>query len=87
MKATTAKAARPDEDVAKDIVHAFKFDNDVPDERIKVHVKKGIVTLEGNVDSALQKHTAEADAEKVRGVLGVKNQILVEPAIVGRIQR
>ena len=86
-KRKTRQAARPDEDIARDIRHALRLDNDVPDERINVQVRTGSVTLEGNVESTLQKEAAEADARRVRGVLDVINRILVEPAIVGSTGR
>jgi osmotically-inducible protein OsmY len=66
---------RPDDDIAQDIRQALKLDNDVPDERISVQVHNGVATLEGNVDSSLQKEAAAADAKKVRGVRTVMNQI------------
>lgn len=71
--------ARPDEDIARDIRHAFKLDSDVPDEHISVQVHSGWVTLEGNVEARLQTEAAEADAKKVRGVLGIDNRILLSP--------
>ncbi len=68
-------AGRPDEDIAHDIRQALKLDSDIPDERISVQVHSGIATLEGNVDSRLQKEVAAADAKKVNGVRDVINQI------------
>jgi osmotically-inducible protein OsmY len=77
MPATTKikHAGRPDDDIARDIRQALKLDSDVPDERISVQVHSGIATLEGNVESSLQKEAAAADAKKVNGVRTVMNQI------------
>lgn len=77
MPATTQTkhTGRPDDDIARDIRQALKLDSDVPDERISVQVHSGIATLEGNVDSSLQKEAAAADAKKVSGVHSVVNQI------------
>ncbi|HVW07179.1 MAG TPA: BON domain-containing protein [Bryobacteraceae bacterium] len=77
---------RPDDDIAREIRHAFKLDNDVPDERIRVQVESGAVTLNGTVDSMVQKETAEALARRSHGVLGVINKINVESAIAGTAQ-
>ncbi|HXE62703.1 MAG TPA: BON domain-containing protein [Bryobacteraceae bacterium] len=82
-KRQTQQSARPDEDLARDIRHALRFDNDVPDERITLQVERGTVTLRGTVEAIVQKETAEADARRVRGVLGVINKIDVEPATAG----
>jgi len=73
--AKTKHAGRPDDDIAHNIRQALKLDSDVPDERISVQVHSGIATLEGNVDSNLQKEAAAADAKKVTGVRTVINQI------------
>jgi osmotically-inducible protein OsmY len=76
MPATAKKhTGRLDDDIARDIRQALKLDSDVPDERISVQVHSGIATLDGNVDSSLQKEAAAADAKKVNGVHGVVNQI------------
>jgi osmotically-inducible protein OsmY len=69
---------RLDTEIARDIRHALKLDSEVPDERIRVQVQKGVATLEGNVETNLQKATAEADARKVKGVVEVVNRIAVE---------
>lgn len=71
----TKHRGRPDDDIAQDILQALKLDSDVPHERISVQVHKGIVTLEGNVDSSLQKEAASTNAKKVTGVRSIMNQI------------
>jgi osmotically-inducible protein OsmY len=83
----TKQSARPDDDIARDIRNALRLDNDVADERISIQVQSGSVTLEGNVEAALQREVAEADAKRVRGVVGVVNRILVEPAIASPTAR
>ncbi len=79
--------ARPDEEIARDVRQALKLDNDVPDERITVKVEEGIVTLTGHVEATLQKQTAEEDARKVKGTRGIRNQIEVEPPVLGTVAR
>jgi osmotically-inducible protein OsmY len=70
-------SSRPDEDIARDVKASIKFDSDVPDERIRVTVHDGLVTLEGTVETSLQKVAAETDARKVKGVRTVENRIQV----------
>lgn len=74
---------RPDDDIARDVRQALKLDSDVPDERISIQVQNGVVTLEGNVESSLQKEAAAADAKKVNGVSGVDNRINVGEPVPG----
>jgi len=44
-------------------------------------VKNGWVTLEGTVDWQYQKNLAESSAKKLKGVLGVTNNIQVKPNV------
>lgn len=73
----TKHSVRPDDDITRDVRQALKLDSDVPDQRISVQVRNGIVTLDGNVDASLQKEAAAEDAKKVSGVRSVINQIKV----------
>ena len=41
---------RTDPEIARDIVHALRIDATVPDDRIKVGLQNGFVTLEGTTD-------------------------------------
>lgn len=66
-----------DEDIAKAVRLALKKDPFVNGERIRVTVKKAVVTLEGDAPSAPQKEMAEFDAWYVFGVDTVVNRLEV----------
>jgi len=68
-------AARLDADIAQSIRQALKLDNDVPEAEIRVDVSHGLATLEGIVETDLQKDAAAADARRVKGVRDVVNRI------------
>jgi osmotically-inducible protein OsmY len=70
-------AIRSDTDIAAAAVNALRWDIQVPDERIKVTVRDGWVTLEGDVDYWYQKQAAERDVRSLQGVKGVINNIKV----------
>lgn len=78
---TTKSKAQPgerlDEEIARDVRQSLKLDSEVPDDRIKVSVDGGRVTLEGFADKSLEKEAAETDARKVKGVRAVINRIEV----------
>jgi len=76
VKLPTA-AIRSDADIAAAAVNALRWDVQVPDERIKVIVRDGWVTLEGDVDYWYQKQAAERDVRNLQGVKGVINNIKV----------
>ena len=53
----------------------------IPADKIKVTVKNAWVTLEGTVEWQYQKTLAEASVKKLRGVVGVTNDIEVKPSV------
>jgi len=72
---------RTDEDIAQAAVDTLRWSVFVPQDRIKVKVSKGWITLEGNVDWQYQKSAAEKAVRKLYGVLGVSNLIEVKPQV------
>jgi osmotically-inducible protein OsmY len=75
-----SSAERPDPDLARAIVDAFRWHVSIPADRIRVKVEKGWVTLEGDVDWYFQREAAERAVRAITGVRGVTNLILVKAA-------
>ena len=73
--------ARPDPDIARDLVAQLKFDLPLSYDGIKSVVKKGWVTLDGSLEWNYQREDAEETARYVKGVLGVTNLIKVSPRV------
>jgi len=73
---------RPDPEIARDAVE--KLQNALPysSQFIKVTVKEGWLTLEGNLEWNYQRDRAEQAAQSVRGVIGVANDIKLKPRVV-----
>lgn len=72
---------RTDTDIAKAVENALNWDVAVPNDRIKVTVEDGWVTLEGNVDWQYQRQSAEDDVQNLSGVKGVSNNIVLKPTV------
>jgi osmotically-inducible protein OsmY len=72
---------RTDPEIARDAVHELENHISIPSDRIKLTVRNGWVTLEGSVDWQYQKLLAESAVKKLRGVLGVTNNIEVKPQV------
>ena len=70
---------RPDPEIARDAVAALQ--REVPSliERIKVIVKEGQVTLEGDVEWNFQRVNAEEAVFRLRGIKGITNLISLKP--------
>ena len=72
---------RTDPEIARDAVQSLQSYESIPADKIKVTVKNGWVTLDGKVDWQYQKNLAESAVKHVRGVLGITNNIEVEPHV------
>jgi osmotically-inducible protein OsmY len=69
---------RTDEDIAQACVSALKANYSVPDEKIKVVVNSGRVTLEGEVEWQFQREAAMNAVRYLTGATGVSNNITVK---------
>jgi osmotically-inducible protein OsmY len=79
---------RPDPEIAREAVAAIKSQLPISSENIKVIVKNGWVTLEGEVEWQYQRNTAESALRRIKGVKGVSNLIQIKPrAEPGEIKR
>jgi osmotically-inducible protein OsmY len=70
-----------DPEIARNAVTALETHFNVPDDRIKVTVKNGWVTLEGDVDWQYQKIAAESAVKNLTGVKGVTNRVFVKARV------
>ena len=74
-------STRTDPEIAREAVHELESHISIPNEKIKVTVKNGWVTLEGSVDWQYQKELAESAVKKLKGVIGIINNIEVRPRV------
>ncbi|KCV29717.1 BON domain protein [Bordetella bronchiseptica 00-P-2730] len=70
-----------DDEIAARALNCIAWDVTVPDNKVQVKVQKGRVTLTGKVDWYYQRMAAEHAVRKLAGVLGVSNQIAVQPLV------
>jgi osmotically-inducible protein OsmY len=70
---------RPDPEIGRDAVAALKQELPYSYENIKVVVRTGWVTLEGEVEWNFQRERAEAAVRRVKGIKGVSNLIALKP--------
>ena len=72
---------RSDGDIAAAALNALKWDTTVAEDRIKVTVRNGWITLEGTVDWGYQKDTAERVVRNLTGVIGLSSQVTVKSRV------
>lgn len=70
---------RSDSEIAAAIESALLWHSLVPDDRIRVKVEKGWVTLSGELDWDYQRQNAEQTVRPLMGVVGVSNAITLKP--------
>jgi osmotically-inducible protein OsmY len=73
--------AVPDPVIARDALAAIKRELPAFEDKIKILVRNGRITLEGQVDWWYQYSTADRAVRHVRGVVGVSNLLTVKPAV------
>ena len=72
---------RTDSEIARDAVEELDSHFLIPSDKIKVTVRQGWVTLEGEVRWQFQRKRAEAAVRKLEGVAGVTNNIRLKPSV------
>lgn len=74
-------AKRTDADIATAAESALRWHALVPEDRIKVTVEKGWVTLAGDVEWDFQRQSAFKAVRSLTGVVGVSNSIALKPKV------
>ena len=74
-----AGAPRDDSDIARAIAHVLDNNVQVPEGNVRARVDAGWVTLDGQVEWDFQRHEIERMVRQVRGVVGVTDNIDVNP--------
>ncbi|MBB5638362.1 MULTISPECIES: BON domain-containing protein [Pedobacter] len=76
-----------DTEIAREILNAWKWNWEVPDDKIKVKVEDGLVTLEGEVRWNYQKEAAQKSVSTLLGVLGVINNIAIHSQTTDQVEK
>jgi osmotically-inducible protein OsmY len=74
-------AKRTDADIAAAADSALRWHALVPEDRIKVTVEKGWLTLSGDVEWDFQRQSAFKAVRPLTGVVGVSNTIALKPTV------
>lgn len=78
---------KSDEAIANEIINAFKWNWSIPDEKIKVKVENGWVTLTGIVIWNYQKEASNTAIKNLLGVVGVTNNIHIQSESKDKIEK
>jgi osmotically-inducible protein OsmY len=72
---------RTDSEIARDVADRLENHILIPSSKIKVSVRDGWVTLEGEVRWQFQRKLAESAVRKFDGVTGITNHIVIKSAV------
>ena len=68
---------KSDDEIKEDVISAFKWHWDIPNEKISVNVNDGWILLSGEIDWNYQKEAAKNAIKHLIGVKGIRNNIIV----------
>jgi osmotically-inducible protein OsmY len=80
-------AKKDDGDIATEVVNAFKWNWEVPSDKVKARVENGWVTLDGQVEWNFQSDAAKNAVRNLSGVTGVSNNINVKSRTEDAIEK
>ncbi|MES1181649.1 MAG: BON domain-containing protein [Flavobacterium sp.] len=69
---------KEDGEIAAEVLNAFKWNWQVPGDKVKVRVEKGWITLEGELEWNYQREAAKDAVKNLMGVTGVSNNIKIK---------
>ncbi|MEO5977018.1 MAG: BON domain-containing protein [Chryseolinea sp.] len=72
------KGRKEDSEIATDVVNAFRYSWEIPNDKIKVMVENGWVSLHGELEWNCAKEAAKKAVHNVAGVKGITNDIIVK---------
>ena len=78
---------KSDSDIANEVLTALRSNWEIPNEKIKVKVENGWVTLEGQLEWNFQKEAAKNAVRDLLGVAGVTNNITIKADTQDEIER
>ncbi len=76
-----------DNSLADEIVHSLKSKWDIPDNKIKVKVENGWITLDGELHWNYQKQSAVRSINSISGITGITNNIVIKSEIHDGIEK
>ena len=69
---------KSDTDIAKEVLSAWKWNWEVPDQKIKVKVESGVVTLDGELEWNYQREAAKKAIKNIAGIIDIISNIKIK---------
>ncbi len=79
--------SKQDSEIVGNILTVYQHDWKIPEDKVKIKVEKGWVTLEGEFNWYYQKEAAAESIRNLPGVKGITNDITIKAAIKDEIEK
>jgi len=87
IKFGTDWTKKDDNEIATEVLNAIKWNWEVPNDKVKVKVEKGWVTLDGELHWNFQKEAAKNAVKNLLGVTGVSNNIIIKAESYDKVEK
>ena len=87
IKFSSTWAEKDDNEIAGEIVNAFKWNWQIPSEKVKVKVENGWITLEGQLQWNYERKATNDAVKNLLGVKGVTNNISLKSETEDAIEK
>ena len=87
MIAFNGAAKHSDTQIATEVVNAFTFNWEVPEDKVHVKVEHGWITLTGEVPWNYQKEAARKAVRNLAGVMGVTNNVTIKAGLHDALEK
>jgi osmotically-inducible protein OsmY len=87
IKFSNGYGKKTDNEIATEVVNAFKWNWEVPNDKVHVKVENGRVTLSGEVFWNYQKDAARLAVKNLMGVVGVTNSLTIKSETHDEIEK
>lgn len=78
IKFNSSYDKKDDNQIATEVLNALKWKWNVPNDKVKVKVEKGWITLEGELSWNFQKEAAKNAVKDLAGIVGISNDIVIK---------
>jgi len=76
-----------DNEIAIEVLNALKLNGDIENDKVKIKVEGGLITMEGELEWNYQKESAEKSISHLFGVNGVINKIKIKSEIIDEVEK
>ena len=87
IKYPSAYGKKTDTEIALEVLEALKFNWEIPNDKVKIKVENGWITLDGELRWNYQKEAAKTAIKDLTDVMGVTNNIKIKPDSTDEIEK